>query len=112
MEQPSYEVRIVGARDSVMGDLYHAALRLSWARTIAAIVTAFMVINAIFALGFLAVGGIANARPGNFADAFFFSVQTMGTIGYGAMSPKASPPTCWWWPRLRPRWCSPAWPPD
>ncbi|HNH45688.1 MAG TPA: ion channel [Myxococcota bacterium] len=88
MAQPSYEVRIVGARDSVIGDLYHAALRLSWARTIAAIVTAFMVINAIFALGFLAVGGIANARPGNFADAFFFSVQTMGTIGYGAMYPQ------------------------
>src|SRR5262249_23589165 len=30
---------------------------------------------------------IANARPGSFSDAFFFSVQTMATIGYGQMAP-------------------------
>jgi len=30
---------------------------------------------------------IANARPGSFEDAFFFSVQTLATIGYGGMSP-------------------------
>ena len=33
-------------------------------------------------------GGIANARPGSFADAFFFSVQTLGTLGYGVMAPR------------------------
>ena len=32
-------------------------------------------------------GGIANAAPGSFTDAFFFSVQTMATIGYGDMHP-------------------------
>jgi inward rectifier potassium channel len=32
-------------------------------------------------------GGIANAAPGSFMDAFFFSVQTMATIGYGDMHP-------------------------
>ena len=32
-------------------------------------------------------GAIANARPGAFADAFFFSVQTMATVGYGQMAP-------------------------
>ena len=32
--------------------------------------------------------GIANARPGSFADAFFFSVQTLGTLGYGVMAPR------------------------
>lgn len=32
-------------------------------------------------------GGIKHARPGSFADAFYFSVQTMGTIGYGDMYP-------------------------
>ena len=32
-----------------------------------------------------------NARPGSLFDAFVFSVQTFGTIGYGAMYP-VSPP--------------------
>ena len=32
-------------------------------------------------------GSISNARPGSFTDAFFFSVQTLGTIGYGVLTP-------------------------
>ena len=31
---------------------------------------------------------IANARPGSFADAFFFSVETLATVGYGNMNPQ------------------------
>jgi len=35
-----------------------------------------------FALIYLIPGdAIANARPGSFADAFFFSIQTIATIG-------------------------------
>lgn len=45
--------------------------------------------NALFALVYLAGGNcIENAHPGSFADAFFFSVQTMASIGYGAMYPR------------------------
>lgn len=45
--------------------------------------------NGLFALAYLAGGDcIANARPGSFKDAFYFSVQTMATIGYGAMYPR------------------------
>ena len=43
--------------------------------------------NTVFAGLYLAVGGVARARPGSFADAFFFSVQTLATIGYGEMYP-------------------------
>src|SRR5207244_3614546 len=46
-----------------------------------------LAVNLVFAVVFLLTGGIANARPGSFADAFFFSVQTVGTVGYGAMYP-------------------------
>nr|WP_317105504.1 ion channel [Chroococcidiopsis sp. SAG 2025] len=43
----------------------------------------------MFALAYLLQpGSIANARPGNFWDAFFFSIQTMATIGYGVMNPQ------------------------
>jgi inward rectifier potassium channel len=47
----------------------------------------FLVINAGFAVAYLLTDGISGARRGSFWDAFFFSVQTMGTIGYGTMSP-------------------------
>ncbi len=47
--------------------------------------------NALFALAYLAGEDcIANARPGSFLDAFFFSVQTLASIGYGAMFPKTT----------------------
>lgn len=46
-------------------------------------------INTLFALLYLLAGNtISDARPGSFSDAFFFSVQTFSTIGYGTMSPK------------------------
>lgn len=45
-------------------------------------------VNIVFALLYLVQpGAIANARPGAFADAFFFSLETLATVGYGAMSP-------------------------
>ena len=45
-------------------------------------------INVLFALLYLAQpGSIVNARPGSFADVFFFSLETLATVGYGVMSP-------------------------
>jgi inward rectifier potassium channel len=82
-----YEIRVVGVRAPRMRDLYHWLLRVSWWTAFAVIAGSYLVLNALFALLYLAVGGVANAAPGSFPDAFFFSVQTMGTIGYGAMYP-------------------------
>src|SRR5262245_4832315 len=82
------EVRVVGATRGPLRDLYHAFLRASWPLALGAIVAGYLSLNALFALAYLNVGGVAHARPGSFADAFYFSVQTMGTIGYGAMFPE------------------------
>lgn len=54
---------------------------------VTAIVAMFLALNAVFATLYLLEGGIKHARPGSFSDAFYFSVQTMGTIGYGDMYP-------------------------
>jgi len=68
-------------------DAYHHLLVLSWPALLLEIAGAFAFGNALFALGYLIDGGIANARPGSFSDVFFFSVETMATIGYGQMAP-------------------------
>lgn len=80
------EVVIVGARPRPLRDLYHAILKLSWPSTLAVIAGSYLALNALFAFAFWEVDGVANMRRG-YLDAFFFSVQTMGTIGYGAMYP-------------------------
>jgi inward rectifier potassium channel len=52
-------------------------------------IASYVAINTLFAFLYLAGGdSIKNARPGSFLDAFFFSVQTMATIGYGALYPQ------------------------
>jgi inward rectifier potassium channel len=82
-----YEIRIVGLPPPTVRDLYHALLRVRWWTALAVIVGGYLALNVAFAALYLAVGGVVNAAPGSFVDAFFFSVQTMGTIGYGSMYP-------------------------
>ena len=70
------------------GDLYHWLLKISWLLFLALIVLAYLAINCLFAFAYLiGSNNIENAQPGSFVDAFSFSVQTMATIGYGAMYP-------------------------
>ena len=48
----------------------------------------YLAANVGFALLYLLnPEGIAKARPGVFSDAFFFSIQTMATFGYGVLYP-------------------------
>ena len=81
----------MGAWHHFWRDPYHLMLTISWPRFLALIALGYVVANALFALAYLAGGdGIENARPGNFLDAFFFSIQTMASIGYGAMYPRTA----------------------
>lgn len=85
--QSAPPVLIVGAKSTPFRDFYHRFLRVSWPVALLALVAVFLALNAAYAGLYLVTGGVANARPGSFVDAFFFSVQTMGTIGYGSMYP-------------------------
>jgi inward rectifier potassium channel len=70
-------------------DLYHQAMTITWPRFYAAIGIMFLAMNLLFALLFqLAPGGIANMYPANYWGAFFFSVETLATVGYGDMHPQ------------------------
>lgn len=72
---------------SIRRDHYHTLLMMGWTKTIALFLFAFLFINAIFAtLYWLAPGSLGNS-DGSWINCFFFSVQTLGTIGYGHWSP-------------------------
>jgi len=73
-----------------LSDLYYWLLTTSRTNFLASILAAYIGINAIFALAYMGAGGVENMRPFTFSDAFFFSVQTMATIGYGRMVPISS----------------------
>jgi inward rectifier potassium channel len=78
---------IRGAPTGAFEDLYHFLVTSSWPALIGLIAAAFTIANLLFATGYYLDQGIENARTGSFADMFFFSVQTMATIGYGKMEP-------------------------
>ncbi len=81
-------VRAIGLQRAWHKDLYHFVLAQSWPRFFLLTGLMFVATNLVFALLYWAVpGSVANARPGSFEDAFYFSVQTLATIGYGGMTP-------------------------
>ncbi len=93
MNQPTriergQEVKRIGGRLHPVSDFYHTLMRANWPATFAVIFAALIAINLTYALAYLALGsGIEGVRPGNYEDCFFFSVQTLATIGYGKMVP-------------------------
>jgi inward rectifier potassium channel len=77
-----------GAARYDFSDPYHIAIELSWKGFALAFVGLELGINIAFALLYLASPGcVANMRPGSFSDAFFFSIETLATVGYGTMAP-------------------------
>jgi inward rectifier potassium channel len=72
---------------------YHLLLTIGWPGFIAVVTLLYLVLNLLFALVFLACGPDALAGPaihmlgGRFSQAFFFSIQTFATIGYGQIGP-------------------------
>jgi len=70
-------------------DLYHQLLVLPWGAFLAVLAAVYLLANVLFAgLYLLDPLGISHARAGSFSDAFFFSIQTMATIGYGVLYPR------------------------
>jgi inward rectifier potassium channel len=79
-------IRSRGQYVTVLDDLYHKVLGMTWVRFFAYVVAGWIGANLLFAVLYAFEPGCVSNAAG-FEDAFYFSVQTLATIGYGAMSP-------------------------
>jgi inward rectifier potassium channel len=85
----SGDIRLISERGEIPSDFYHRLLTISWPGFFAILAGIYLAFNLVFAAVLtLDPGGVANARPGSFLDHFFFSVQTMATVGFGNMYPQ------------------------
>jgi inward rectifier potassium channel len=79
----------LGTWYSYWRDPYHMLLTVPWAGFFSVLILLYIATNLLFASIYMAGGDcIENAKPDSFLDFFFFSVQTLASIGYGAMYPK------------------------
>jgi inward rectifier potassium channel len=76
-----------GVRRRQFRDVYHMILRARWGLVLLGIATVIVLVNLVFACIYDAVGGVGGMREGAFSEYFFFSVETLATIGYGNMYP-------------------------
>ena len=80
-----------GLETRFWNDFYHHAMNISWPYFFICCAAFFLAINCLFA--FLYGFGdqpIANIRPNHPEDLFFFSIETLATVGYGDMHPQTT----------------------
>lgn len=85
----NFNIKRRGMPKAFLNDLYHWLITIRWLKFFGMVVVVYLGINVAFACLYLLGGDcVVGARSGSFADMFFFSVQTLSTIGYGGLSPK------------------------
>lgn len=73
--------------------IYHSLLEMSWLKFNLVVLLSYLIVNTIYALIYMLVGiehlgGITGKTVfEQFLDAFFFSGQTITTVGYGVIHP-------------------------
>ena len=83
------EIITRGMSRAVFQDLFHFFMTVTWPQLFATFGAFFLVFDTLFGfLYYLVPECIANLSPPGFAGAFFFSVETLATVGYGDMHPQ------------------------
>ena len=81
-----YEVTKLGVPRFSPHDAYHTIMSLTWPQFFGGAVVVYLIVNFVFAT-FYWLGDHAIAKAQGYSDYFFFSVETLATVGYGNMSP-------------------------
>lgn len=70
-------------------DIYHSIVAMSWWGYLAVFAVVFLLVNAVFGcLYYIDESSIGGLTSTAYSEYFFFSVQTLATIGYGAKFPQ------------------------
>jgi inward rectifier potassium channel len=78
-------------RQGFWGDLYHRSMTVSWPVFFGSAAAVFVALNAIFGLLYsLGHEPIANAAENGLLAYFYFSIETLATVGYGDMHPQTN----------------------
>jgi inward rectifier potassium channel len=83
-----FEFVKLNAKEFDWRDTYHLVLNLSWPLFAGLVFSIYLLINLVFAALYL-LDPHAIAEMSSFFDAFFFSVETLATVGYGHMYPES-----------------------
>jgi inward rectifier potassium channel len=84
------EVSTEGITQPIFQDLFHYCMTVTWPQLFGTFAAFFLCFDLLFGfLYHLIPGCIANLNPPGFAGAFFFSVETLATVGYGDMHPQS-----------------------
>lgn len=83
-----FEIHRINVDRRELRDLYHWLLRLRWAQFSGVILSLYLAVNLLFAIFFYLGRPCVNGMT-SFSDAFFFSVETFATVGYGHFYPES-----------------------
>lgn len=89
----AFNIIRVGEEKNVLNNAFHQILSMEWGRFFGMILIGFLVTNIIFAVIYFNLGVenlqgmIGTSFLDQFSEAFFFSTQTLTTLGYGRISP-------------------------
>ena len=85
------EVYAKGLDHGFWGDFYHNAMTITWPAFVGVTAAIFIVVNALFALVYtLGTSPVSDAGNGKLVDYFYFSIETLATVGYGDMHPQTN----------------------
>jgi len=87
---PGDNIERLGTRRGVLRDVYARLLHARWRAVLALFAALYAALCGAFALAYWAVGDGIHGSDGSLVDAFAFSVHTLSTVGYGALSPEST----------------------
>jgi inward rectifier potassium channel len=88
-----FRVKRTGIRSILSLSFAHELIQMSWSRFLLVVLLFYILVNTLFAALYYLngmenfMGGLAGSGPAAFSEAFFFSAQTLTTVGYGRINP-------------------------